>query len=173
MTAAPTVVPLLWVVLWAKHLIPTAGLCGCCHSCCAGEKAEAWEGERSYPWSTVRMVEAGSELREPGSRELGPWPLLCHPSSQELSLGFQIGHRDFDVEKRLRRDLRRTHTLLSDVQLLLGTMEDGKTSVSKEELEKVQSQVGATGLSGLAGEGTAAGRGQWFSRCGHGHSPDL
>uniref|UniRef100_A0A3Q1LG72 Myosin XVIIIB n=1 Tax=Bos taurus TaxID=9913 RepID=A0A3Q1LG72_BOVIN len=53
----------------------------------------------------------------------------------------QIGHRDFDVEKRLRRDLRRTHALLSDVQLLLGTMEDGKTSVSKEELEKVQSQL--------------------------------
>uniref|UniRef100_A0A8I4A376 Myosin XVIIIB n=1 Tax=Callithrix jacchus TaxID=9483 RepID=A0A8I4A376_CALJA len=53
----------------------------------------------------------------------------------------QIGHRDFDVEKRLRRDLKRTHALLSDVQLLLGTMEDGKTSVSKEELEKVHSQL--------------------------------
>ncbi|ELW66479.1 Myosin-XVIIIb, partial [Tupaia chinensis] len=53
----------------------------------------------------------------------------------------QIGHRDFDVEKRLRRDLRRTHALLSDVQLLLGTMEDSKTSVSKEELEKVHSQL--------------------------------
>uniref|UniRef100_G3SSZ2 Myosin XVIIIB n=1 Tax=Loxodonta africana TaxID=9785 RepID=G3SSZ2_LOXAF len=53
----------------------------------------------------------------------------------------QIGHRDFDVEKRLRRDLRRTHALLSDVQLLLGTMEDAKTSVSKEELEKVHSQL--------------------------------
>ncbi|XP_062942930.1 unconventional myosin-XVIIIb isoform X2 [Cynocephalus volans] len=53
----------------------------------------------------------------------------------------QIGHRDFDVEKRLRRDLRRTHALLSDVQLLLGSMEDGKTSVSKEELEKVHSQL--------------------------------
>uniref|UniRef100_A0A8C3YQ41 Myosin XVIIIB n=1 Tax=Catagonus wagneri TaxID=51154 RepID=A0A8C3YQ41_9CETA len=53
----------------------------------------------------------------------------------------QIGHRDFDVEKRLRRDLKRTHALLSDVQLLLGTMEDSKTSVSKEELEKVQSQL--------------------------------
>ncbi|XP_053525830.1 unconventional myosin-XVIIIb isoform X1 [Artibeus jamaicensis] len=53
----------------------------------------------------------------------------------------QIGHRDFDVEKRLRRDLRRTHALLSDVQLLLGTMEDGRTSVSKEELEKVHSQL--------------------------------
>ncbi|XP_066871490.1 unconventional myosin-XVIIIb isoform X2 [Kogia breviceps] len=53
----------------------------------------------------------------------------------------QIGHRDFDVEKRLRRDLRRTHALLSDVKLVLGTMEDSKTSVSKEELEKVQSQL--------------------------------
>ncbi|XP_055972547.1 unconventional myosin-XVIIIb, partial [Sorex fumeus] len=53
----------------------------------------------------------------------------------------QIGHRDFDVEKRLRRDLRRTHALLSDVQLLLGTMEEGKASVSKEELEKVHSQL--------------------------------
>lgn len=49
------------------------------------------------------------------------------------------------MEKRLRRDLRRTHALLSDVQLLLGTMEDGKTSVSKEELEKVHSQVGVSG----------------------------
>ncbi|KAM6155724.1 unconventional myosin-XVIIIb [Rhynchocyon petersi] len=53
----------------------------------------------------------------------------------------QIGHRDFDVEKRLRRDLKRTHALLSDVQLLLGTMGDTKTSVSKEELEKVHSQL--------------------------------
>ena len=69
-------------------------------------------------------------------------PLLYHLSSPEPSLGFQIGHRDFDVEKRLRRDLKRTHALLSDVQLLLGSMEDGKTSVSKEELEKVHSQVG-------------------------------
>uniref|UniRef100_A0A250Y7W4 Unconventional myosin-XVIIIb n=1 Tax=Castor canadensis TaxID=51338 RepID=A0A250Y7W4_CASCN len=53
----------------------------------------------------------------------------------------QIGHRDLDVEKRLRRDLRRTHALLSDVQLLLATTDDGKTSVSKEELEKVHSQL--------------------------------
>ncbi|EPY80356.1 myosin-XVIIIb [Camelus ferus] len=72
----------------------------------------------------------------------------------------QIGHRDFDVEKRLRRDLRRTHALLSDVQLLLGTMEDGRTSVSKEELEKVQSQVGATGplIAGKGGCGSQQGR---------------
>ncbi|XP_045390306.1 unconventional myosin-XVIIIb isoform X1 [Lemur catta] len=53
----------------------------------------------------------------------------------------QIGHRDFDVEKRLRRNLKGTRALLADVQLLLGTMEDSKTSVSKEELEKVHSQL--------------------------------
>uniref|UniRef100_A0A8C6ZBH6 Myosin XVIIIB n=1 Tax=Nothoprocta perdicaria TaxID=30464 RepID=A0A8C6ZBH6_NOTPE len=34
----------------------------------------------------------------------------------------QIGHRDFDVEKRLRRDLRRTRALLADVQLLPSTL---------------------------------------------------
>ncbi|KAM4827382.1 LOW QUALITY PROTEIN: unconventional myosin-XVIIIb [Thomomys bottae] len=57
------------------------------------------------------------------------------------SLCEQIGHRDFDVEKRLRRDLRRTHALLSDVQLLLANMDDGKTSARKEELEKMRSQL--------------------------------
>ncbi|XP_065424958.1 unconventional myosin-XVIIIb isoform X3 [Chrysemys picta bellii] len=52
----------------------------------------------------------------------------------------QIGHRDFDVEKRLRRDLKRTHALLADVQLLLVTAGEPSPSVSKEELEKVRSQ---------------------------------
>ncbi|XP_074151333.1 unconventional myosin-XVIIIb [Sminthopsis crassicaudata] len=53
----------------------------------------------------------------------------------------QIGHRDFDVEKRLRRDLRRTHALLSDVQLLLSSIEDSQMTVNKEELEKVHSRL--------------------------------
>ncbi|XP_031804670.1 unconventional myosin-XVIIIb [Sarcophilus harrisii] len=53
----------------------------------------------------------------------------------------QIGHRDFDVEKRLRRDLRRTHALLSDVQLILSSIEDSQMTVSKEELEKVHSRL--------------------------------
>ncbi|XP_074976223.1 unconventional myosin-XVIIIb isoform X1 [Caretta caretta] len=52
----------------------------------------------------------------------------------------QIGHRDFDVEKRLRRDLKRTHALLADVQLLLVTAGEPSRSVSKEELENVRSQ---------------------------------
>lgn len=87
-------------------------------------------------------------LCERREAKLGPWSLVLRTLVLDTGFhlnqpffGFQIGHRDFDVEKRLRRDLRRTHALLSDVQLLLATMEDSKTSVSKEELEKVHSQV--------------------------------
>ncbi|XP_072921995.1 unconventional myosin-XVIIIb-like isoform X3 [Hemitrygon akajei] len=53
----------------------------------------------------------------------------------------QIGHRDFDVEKRLRRDLRRKHALLVDAQLLLGTMRDPDQTASKLEVEKLQRQL--------------------------------
>ncbi|OCU01717.1 hypothetical protein XELAEV_1800749418mg, partial [Xenopus laevis] len=49
----------------------------------------------------------------------------------------QIGHRDFDVEKRLRRDLKRTHALLADLQLLLASMGESGPSVDRGELEKV------------------------------------
>ncbi|NXA37355.1 MY18B protein, partial [Eudromia elegans] len=52
----------------------------------------------------------------------------------------QIGHRDFDVEKRLRRDLRRTRALLADVQLLLAASAGPGTSASKEELERARKQ---------------------------------
>ncbi|XP_077163800.1 unconventional myosin-XVIIIb isoform X2 [Paroedura picta] len=53
----------------------------------------------------------------------------------------QIGHRDFDVEKRLRRDLKRTHALLADVQLLLAAAGEGAGPLgSNEELEKLQRQ---------------------------------
>ncbi|KAM3826243.1 unconventional myosin-XVIIIb [Vipera latastei] len=53
----------------------------------------------------------------------------------------QIGHRDFDVEKRLRRDLKRTHALLADVQLLLETSgADPAPSGSQEEWAKLHSQ---------------------------------
>ncbi|XP_060537758.1 unconventional myosin-XVIIIb-like isoform X3 [Pantherophis guttatus] len=54
----------------------------------------------------------------------------------------QIGHRDFDVEKRLRRDLKRTHALLADVQLLLETSgaADPGPSGSQEEWAKLRSQ---------------------------------
>ncbi|XP_059510928.1 unconventional myosin-XVIIIb-like isoform X2 [Stegostoma tigrinum] len=56
----------------------------------------------------------------------------------------QIGHRDFDVEKRLRRDLRRKNALLADAQLLLGTMQDPGQTNNKQEVEKLQMQLDAS-----------------------------
>lgn len=64
--------------------------------------------------------------------------------SLSLSLWSQVGHRDFDVEKRLRRDLKRTHALLSDAQLLLSTVEQpgqGHDPGAKEQLERLCCQV--------------------------------
>uniref|UniRef100_A0A669PEQ3 Myosin XVIIIB n=1 Tax=Phasianus colchicus TaxID=9054 RepID=A0A669PEQ3_PHACC len=50
----------------------------------------------------------------------------------------QIGHRDLDVEKRLRRDLRRTRALLADAQLLLAApTEPGATGTAELHLEKL------------------------------------
>lgn len=63
-----------------------------------------------------------------------------------LNLSSQVGHRDFDVEKRLRRDLKRTHALLGDAQLLLSTMEQTtqcQTPGTKEQLERLHCQVHA------------------------------
>ncbi|XP_072003128.1 unconventional myosin-XVIIIb [Engystomops pustulosus] len=53
----------------------------------------------------------------------------------------QIGHRDFDVEKRLRRDLKRTHALLADLQLLLASMGDSGPPVDRGDLERVHLQL--------------------------------
>lgn len=55
----------------------------------------------------------------------------------------QVGHRDFDVEKKLRRDLKRTHALLADAQLLIATInntEDNKPSGSKDQIERLHCQ---------------------------------
>ncbi|NWS13414.1 MY18B protein, partial [Pachyramphus minor] len=51
----------------------------------------------------------------------------------------QIGHRDFDVEKRLRRDLRRTRALLADVQLLVAAPTE--PGASSQELELLRKQL--------------------------------
>ncbi|XP_012670727.1 unconventional myosin-XVIIIb isoform X2 [Clupea harengus] len=56
----------------------------------------------------------------------------------------QMGHRDFDVEKRLRRDLKRTHALLSDAQLLMSTIDAPRTAVTpgnREEFERLHFQL--------------------------------
>lgn len=59
---------------------------------------------------------------------------------------FQVGHRDFDVEKKLRRDLKRTHALLADAQLLLSTMDSQAPELpngSREQIERLHCQVRA------------------------------
>ncbi|KAM3874623.1 unconventional myosin-XVIIIb [Diretmus argenteus] len=56
----------------------------------------------------------------------------------------QVGHRDFDVEKKLRRDLKRTHALLVDAQLLLSTIDDpghNQPNGSKEQIERLHYQL--------------------------------
>ncbi|KAM8993321.1 unconventional myosin-XVIIIb [Ara ararauna] len=51
----------------------------------------------------------------------------------------QIGHRDFDVEKRLRRDLRRTRALLADVQLLVAA--PAEPGASAQDMERLRRQL--------------------------------
>ncbi|XP_061703740.1 unconventional myosin-XVIIIb-like isoform X3 [Syngnathoides biaculeatus] len=59
----------------------------------------------------------------------------------------QVGHRDFDVEKKLRRDLKRTHALLADAQTLLDALHGQRQSgrildgESKEQLERLHCQL--------------------------------
>ncbi|KAL1266200.1 hypothetical protein QQF64_001875 [Cirrhinus molitorella] len=68
----------------------------------------------------------------------------------------QVGHRDFDVEKRLRRDLKRTHALLSDAQLLLSTVEQpgqGHDPGAKEQLERLRCQLEDSEARRLESEG--------------------
>ncbi|KAF7650042.1 hypothetical protein LDENG_00131310 [Lucifuga dentata] len=56
----------------------------------------------------------------------------------------QVGHRDFDVERKLRRDLKRTHALLADAQLLLSTIDNSGSNPpngSKEQIERLHCQL--------------------------------
>lgn len=59
-------------------------------------------------------------------------------------LPVQVGHRDFDVEKKLRRDLKRTHALLADAQLLLSTVDSQRQELpggTREQVERLHCQV--------------------------------
>ncbi|XP_055369543.1 LOW QUALITY PROTEIN: unconventional myosin-XVIIIb-like [Betta splendens] len=56
----------------------------------------------------------------------------------------QVGHRDFDVEKKLRRDLKRTHALLADAQLLLATANSSGQDApdgTKDQIERLHYQL--------------------------------
>uniref|UniRef100_A0A8C6MEW9 Myosin motor domain-containing protein n=1 Tax=Nothobranchius furzeri TaxID=105023 RepID=A0A8C6MEW9_NOTFU len=67
-----------------------------------------------------------------------------HKSSQrrvEVCLMSQVGHRDFDVEKKLRRDLKRTHALLADAQLLLATIDTKRSSARYDSVQLEESEA--------------------------------
>ncbi|NXI40756.1 MY18B protein, partial [Galbula dea] len=51
----------------------------------------------------------------------------------------QIGHRDLDVEKQLRRDLWRTRALLADLQLLLAA--PSQPQANEQELQRLRQQL--------------------------------
>ncbi|KAM7392340.1 hypothetical protein PAMA_007450 [Pampus argenteus] len=71
----------------------------------------------------------------------------------------QVGHRDFDVEKKLRRDLKRTHALLADAQLLLATIDNPGQNLpngSKEQIERLHCQLEESEARRLEAEGIQA-----------------
>ncbi|XP_047425911.1 unconventional myosin-XVIIIb-like isoform X2 [Mugil cephalus] len=68
----------------------------------------------------------------------------------------QVGHRDFDVEKKLRRDLKRTHALLADTQLLLATVDSSSQSMpngSKDQIERLHCQLEESEARRMEAEG--------------------
>ncbi|XP_041815696.1 unconventional myosin-XVIIIb-like isoform X2 [Chelmon rostratus] len=69
----------------------------------------------------------------------------------------QVGHRDFDVEKKLRRDLKRTHALLADAQLLLSTVDNQGQNLpngSREQIERLHCQLEESEARRLEAEST-------------------
>ncbi|XP_075918590.1 unconventional myosin-XVIIIa-like isoform X2 [Petromyzon marinus] len=54
-------------------------------------------------------------------------------------LGEQVGQRDFELEKRLRRDLRRTKALLADAQTMLEHLKE--SAPSRREIAQLKNQL--------------------------------
>uniref|UniRef100_A0A3B3XIC3 Myosin motor domain-containing protein n=1 Tax=Poecilia mexicana TaxID=48701 RepID=A0A3B3XIC3_9TELE len=72
----------------------------------------------------------------------------------------QVGHRDFDVERKLRRDLKRTHALLADAQLLLATLDSSgqnRPNGSKDQIERLHCQLEESEARRLEAENTQKG----------------
>ncbi|CDQ92536.1 unnamed protein product [Oncorhynchus mykiss] len=92
----------------------------------------------------------------------------------------QVGHRDFDVEKRLGRDLKRTHALLVDAQLLPSTIDNpghNQAPGSKEHIERLHCQLGKSEArsAGVFSEDSVHGTGECSELeniCKHKHLVD-
>lgn len=63
--------------------------------------------------------------------------------SQHLYLSPQVRGGDVEVEKRLRKDLKRTKALLVDAQIMLDHIKNN--APSKREIAQLKNQVGSPG----------------------------
>lgn len=60
-----------------------------------------------------------------------------------------MNQRDFESEKRLRKDLKRTKALLADAQIMLDHLKN--SAPSKREIAQLKNQVPAEGTGPLSG----------------------
>ncbi|XP_053562144.1 unconventional myosin-XVIIIa isoform X3 [Bombina bombina] len=59
--------------------------------------------------------------------------------SRMSTMSEQVSHRDFETEKRLRKDLKRTKALLADAQIMLDHLKNN--APSKREIAQLRSQL--------------------------------
>lgn len=72
-----------------------------------------------------------------GRQEEASW---WNPELQ-LLMSNQVNQRDFESEKRLRKDLKRTKALLADAQIMLDHLKNN--APSKREIAQLKNQVPA------------------------------
>lgn len=66
-----------------------------------------------------------------------------------LLVSTQVNQRDFESEKRLRKDLKRTKALLADAQIMLDHLKNN--APSKREIAQLKNQVSAEWKSSAPG----------------------
>lgn len=69
----------------------------------------------------------------------------------------QVNQRDFESEKRLRKDLKRTKALLADAQIMLDHLKNN--APSKREIAQLKNQVSADMTSSVPSPSRPC---QWF-----------
>lgn len=67
------------------------------------------------------------------------WTPLWHGAKVAKFPLAQANQRDFETEKRLRRDLKRTKALLADAQIMLDHLKNN--APSKREITQLKNQV--------------------------------
>lgn len=78
------------------------------------------------------------------------------PEPQPL-VSTQVNQRDFESEKRLRKDLKRTKALLADAQIMLDHLKNN--APSKREIAQLKNQVSADRTSSVPSPSCPC---QWF-----------